>query len=1433
LNLFRSETISKYLILGFTFVIFGIPSFAQPLNKYARITATYNLDPTDIDSVEVTDPSEFNVADTVLYIQMKGAYYWDPSNLPIEFVPGEFWGELRDDPNNNGIYCIMLINKIVDNTIIFTTALRDDIEPEEPGEVAQLVKVIGGKETWDINQDLTCDPWDPATGTGGVFAMIATRKIVLNANIDVTGKGFLGGDPNFPVTDYFEGVCNGSNNQFFLESDMDSAGRKGESIQYEGYEYTRGSGRMGTGGGGGNGKYMGGGGGGNFNWGGIGGNQAESCGIKTIQNAEGGKGFGSELYLNTGDNKNRIFLGGGAGTGTQNPDSGRLATAGGDGGGIIILITDTLEAKGGKRFIRANGESVSDTATAGAGGGGGGGVVVVDANTYLGIINVSANGGNGGWTNHPEPTGPGGSGGAGVIWHSGSSLPGLIEKSVSSGLAGQHVVAGSYGAIRLTNPGLILGDLLLPLRGLLFNVMPTDQDICENTEPELFIASVPKGGHIDSFRFEWSASPDQVNWTPAPGKNDSIYYKAGVLTDTIYFRRVVRLINLADTIVDTSGILTINVLPKLVDNDITSPDTICKYNTPERLYDPFPFISGSDMNRFDEWVYIWQRSIDSVTWVDEDIMEPYLFADPLDTTTHFRRIVNAYVCTDTSNAITIKVIEPIVGNIVVPDDTICEDEMAVPLTTENAISGAMGPGSYAYSWYTSENGTDFTLTGSIAEEFAPGILGDADTLYFRRWVISGPDSACIDTSNTAQIIVHAHITQNFIAGDDTLCADDKTLRLNQLSGAPGGGNLAEYLFRWEMKDQGGSWETAGGVSDLVYYEPGYLTDTSYFRRWITSGACIEVSNEVEIILQDSLLNNLVAGNDTICYGAIPATVADQPPDVTGGDRQNYAYWWEERSDETGWEVLAGESGKDLSPPALFDTTWFRRVVSSGKCIHYSDSVEIIVQALIGNNLITNGTQDETCYDSVLSLVGTNELTGGNRETYQFLWEKSTDDMNWSVVEGDSTAVSHTTNILFAPMFYRRITLSGACTDTTPSTHVLINPRPSGSLYTTILDPACYNSNGDPVEVTVPVSFDNGSYPFTITYTDGINPNNTAIVTAESMDQFVYSATTQDSATYRIKMVKMVDGKGCNAYAGSIPGTIEISLYRLPVAVIDNDLDTVELCADHHTVVALPDVGTGHWEQARGDDRLVLQSPGQDQSQISTTFNPEDNQYYMLYWVEQNWPLPGDACLSKDSIEIIFYEEPEPANIGGADEFAEYDSVIYFASYMHLFADEPTAGTGRWILLSGQAVIENDTLYNSYIDLGDKNLDKEVEFILNWKITNGVCPVTEDELRLIRKDLRIYEGFSPDGNNINDYFIIEGLDYTDTYDLKIYTRTGNMIYQVSKGLGEEGVSQDLIWDGNYAGGRPVENGIYYYTLEVTKGQATYLYKNYFIITRTGN
>jgi len=167
----------------------------------------------------------------------------------------------------------------------------------------------------------------------------------------------------------------------------------------------------------------------------------------------------------------------------------------------------------------------------------------------------------------------------------------------------------------------------------------------------------------------------------------------------------------------------------------------------------------------------------------------------------------------------------------------------------------------------------------------------------------------------------------------------------------------------------------------------------------------------------------------------------------------------------------------------------------------------------------------------------------------------------------------------------------------------------------------------------------------------------------------------------------------------------------------------------------------------------------------------------------------------------------------------------------MYADPPIAGTGEWTISSGSADIENDTLYNTRVDLGNQNLDDPTDYTFIWSVSNGICPVTSDDITMARRDLRIYEGFSPDGNSINEFFTIEGLDYADTWDLKILSRSGNLIKQITKGLDETGLEADELWDGTYDGGRPVESGIYYYILEVTKGDyAPYQYKGFVVIAR---
>jgi len=245
----------KYFFFLFLFILLSIQTeeAQKIINEYARVVNIFNTDSTDVDSIEVNN-LVFEKGDTVLFIVMKGATVympWDGSALAGNIAN---W-------RNSGIYNILLVYEVQGNMIIFTTKLRTLVKTE-PGEVAQLVKISGGRNIYRVDEPLTCKQWDPADGTGGVFALIAGRKIVLNSTIDVSGKGFQGGNPDAPVTDYFKGNCSEAADGFYTGSAVDSAGRKGESVVYEGFQFTRGMLYTAHGGGGGNGKYSGGGGGG-------------------------------------------------------------------------------------------------------------------------------------------------------------------------------------------------------------------------------------------------------------------------------------------------------------------------------------------------------------------------------------------------------------------------------------------------------------------------------------------------------------------------------------------------------------------------------------------------------------------------------------------------------------------------------------------------------------------------------------------------------------------------------------------------------------------------------------------------------------------------------------------------------------------------------------------------------------------------------------------------------------------------------------------------------------------------------------------------------------------------------------------------------------------------------------------------------------------
>ncbi len=93
------------------------------------------------------------------------------------------------------------------------------------------------------------------------------------------------------------------------------------------------------------------------------------------------------------------------------------------------------------------------------------------------------------------------------------------------------------------------------------------------------------------------------------------------------------------------------------------------------------------------------------------------------------------------------------------------------------------------------------------------------------------------------------------------------------------------------------------------------------------------------------------------------------------------------------------------------------------------------------------------------------------------------------------------------------------------------------------------------------------------------------------------------------------------------------------------------------------------------------------------------------------------------------------------------------------------------------------------------------------LTNGlVCYDTVVRLIDVRDTLDIPNVFSPNGDDINDYWVVKSNGRT-VYSIKIFSRTGTLIYQAEAPV--------IIWDGRNQSGQEMVADTYFYIIEPVK------------------
>ncbi len=420
------------------------------INDYTPVLALGTCD----NKITVEDGTKFNTGDTVLMIQMKGAVV-DSTNTAA-------FGTITDY-KNAGNYEFNYVKSKAGNIIELKNKLTRQYDIPQ-GKV-QLVRVPYYNSAL-ITSTLTCLPWDGSKG--GILVLNVRDTITLNANIDVSGRGFLGG--NDPVTNPPVFYC--YENQYYYPVNPDLASEKGEGIAVISAAKSYGKGALANGGGSGKSHNSGGAGGGNIGAGGFGGYQFEGSPCDGTIPFDNRGISGRSLTYSTASNK--IFLGGGGGAGQSNNFEGFQAK-GGNGAGIIMILTDKIINNSNKIIADGNPGlacGLSNTGChEGMGGGGAAGTVLLQINSYLDNTNVETKGGDGAnmVSSGNLRVGPGGGGSGGAVWLTNAALPANVSVTNTGGTNGVCVTYGNdpWGSTS-GQTGQNIFNLSIPVDNVLF-----------------------------------------------------------------------------------------------------------------------------------------------------------------------------------------------------------------------------------------------------------------------------------------------------------------------------------------------------------------------------------------------------------------------------------------------------------------------------------------------------------------------------------------------------------------------------------------------------------------------------------------------------------------------------------------------------------------------------------------------------------------------------------------------------------------------------------------------------------------------------------------------------------------------------------------------------------------------------------------------------
>ena len=358
----------------------------------------------------------------------------------------------------------------------------------------------------------------------------------------------------------------------------------------------------------------------------------------------------------------------------------------------------------------------------------------------------------------------------------------------------------------------------------------------------------------------------------------------------------------------------------------------------------------------------------------------------------------------------------------------------------------------------------------VATSVATSYLFDEVGTYFVKAFAKPNECTLFIESSAITVTLYSPTIAGEISSVQTICYNSNPSLVTQ-SAAPKGGD-GTFSYQWQVKTTG-DWSYISGANDTSY-QPGVLTQTTFYRLQYTNGCTSVYSNEVEVYVRKTLTAPVItSSSDTICYGFAPAILSISTL-ATCDVHDSLTYQWQVRTTD-GWSDIEGATALTYQPDVITEAHQYRVIATSvmgcGQVISNVHTVNVYDKLQISTTSVT-----PLCYLSRGTICVSATGDGGS---YAYQWQDSVAGVWNNVTNGNSQQYLTPSNI-GGEYFYRCIVIPtlGCAPDTSATISVVVYDSIVPCEITLVgADTICYGFVPEAIEVTTPAIGGDGNFTY--------------------------------------------------------------------------------------------------------------------------------------------------------------------------------------------------------------------------------------------------------------------------------------------------------------------------------------------------------------------